>query len=144
MKYINDYRIHVVEVAFLPDETVQKFTNDFRTVAEHFTKSRTDLDYQPSNRQFEHVDALLKMMEVLTGDKWYKSMAKQGGVTRMDVILEHKRKEGLKEGQKKERALLAELRDRMAAADRLTEFVSAFGNETEMGRLLHEFGLDEE
>lgn len=45
---------------------------------------------------------------------------------------------------KKERALLAELRDRMAAADRLTEFVSAFGNETEMGRPLHEFGLDEE
>lgn len=94
MKYINDYRIHVVEVAFLPDETVQKFTNDFRTVAEHFTKSRTDLDYQPSNRQFEHVDALLKMMEVLTGDKWYKSMAKQGGVTRMDVILEQKGKKG--------------------------------------------------
>lgn len=32
--------------------------------------------------------------QLLAGGKWYKSMAKQGGVARMDVVLEHKRKEG--------------------------------------------------
>lgn len=38
--YVNDYRIHVIEVAYLTDEQVRMFQSDFRIVAEFFIQKR--------------------------------------------------------------------------------------------------------
>lgn len=38
--YVNDYRIHVIEVARLTEEQVQMYKSDFRVVAEYFTQKK--------------------------------------------------------------------------------------------------------
>lgn len=63
-KYVNDYSIHVFEIAWLSDRQVQMFKSDFRIVAEFFTQLRKDCEYKPSSQEIVHVDAVLKMLSV--------------------------------------------------------------------------------
>lgn len=63
-KYVNDYTIHVFEIAWLNDEQVQMFKSDFRIVAEFFTQLQKDGTYKPSSQEIKHVDAVLKMLSV--------------------------------------------------------------------------------
>ena len=37
-KYVNDYEIHVFEIAFLDKEEVDLFQSDFRVVADYFVQ----------------------------------------------------------------------------------------------------------
>ena len=67
--YINDYRINVFEIAYLPDEQVERFKSDFWIVADYFTQMRKNNDYVPSERQLIHVREVLDLMRVLTGDE---------------------------------------------------------------------------
>ena len=69
--YISDYRINVVEVAWLDDETINKFTSDFRIVADFFVQRRKNKDYQPSADKIQHVDEFLKLLVAFTGDPTY-------------------------------------------------------------------------
>ncbi len=73
--YVNDYKINVFEISFLSDEEVSRFTSDFKVVADFFVKSRTIPDYVPDNLQvIKHVDEVLKLMAVMTGDRRYEEV----------------------------------------------------------------------
>ena len=52
LEFVNDYKANVIEIAFLPDETVDKFKSDFRYVVDHFVKMRKKkyekIPYSPS------------------------------------------------------------------------------------------------
>jgi hypothetical protein len=67
--FVNDYRIHVVNVAWLTDEQLRQFRSDFRIVAEYFVCRRKKRDYQPPDRIPEHVDEIMKMMSAITHDQ---------------------------------------------------------------------------
>ena len=81
--YVNDYRIHVFEIAWLSDEQVAMFKSDFRIVAEFFTQARKNKKYKPSQQEIKHVDAVLKLLSVV------------GGIDQInETITEAKEKEG--------------------------------------------------
>jgi len=63
-QYVNDFRIHVFEIAWLSDEQVSMFKSDFRVVAEFFTQMRKNEEYCPSSKELKHVDAVLKLLSV--------------------------------------------------------------------------------
>lgn len=67
-KYFSDYRINVVEVAWLPDETIAKFDTSFRVVAEYFSQMRKGEDYRPSTDIVRHAKEVLDLMASLTKD----------------------------------------------------------------------------
>lgn len=67
--YVNDYRINLFEIAFLSDEQVNMFQSDFKIVADYFVQMRKNNDYVASKEVMEHVDAVLKLMSVLTQDE---------------------------------------------------------------------------
>lgn len=74
-EYVNDYRIHVIEVAWLTDEQLKQFKSDFGIVANFFVQKRKNKDYQPDDpREIKHVDEVLKLLSVMTGDKKYESI----------------------------------------------------------------------
>lgn len=105
-KYVNDYQIHVVNVAWLSDEQLEMFQSDFGIVARFFCEKRRNKDYIPNDRTvIKHVDEVLKLLSVMTGDNRYEEILlyKGKGVTNMcDVAerLENKgRTEGRSEGQ---------------------------------------------
>ena len=47
--YINDYRVHVFEISWLTDEEIDRFTSDFRIVANFFVNRRRNKDYVPDD-----------------------------------------------------------------------------------------------
>ena len=110
-EYINDYKINVFNIAYLPEEQVNMFTSDFKIVADYFVQKRKDGKYKPSSDVIRHVDAILKFMAVFTGDQRYFNEAIQekmqtGGIRTMDKILDDYINRGRKEGRQEERMLL--------------------------------------
>lgn len=69
--YVNDYKANIFNIAFLDDETVQMFRSDFRIVADFFVQKRKNKDYVPDEHKIKHVDEMLKLLQVLTGDDRY-------------------------------------------------------------------------
>lgn len=104
--FVNDYKINVFNIAWLSDETIEMFQSDFKIVAKYFQTLRLKKDYEGSNEEIRHVDALLKMLSALTGDKaieevYNESNLNKGGVTMggfVETIMNKGRDEGRKEG----------------------------------------------
>ena len=85
--YVNDYRINLVEVAFL-DDRLDNFHSDFRIIAEYFVNKRRNTDYVPGSQEIRHVDEFLKLLQALTGDKRYYEV--------LDILQKEDKKEGLR------------------------------------------------
>ncbi len=64
--YFHDYAINVFDIAFLPREQIDMFQSDFGIVADYFYQKRVLNDYKPSNIVIKHVDAVMKLLSVLT------------------------------------------------------------------------------
>ena len=103
--FVNDYKINVFEIAYMTPEEVEKFTSDFKIVADYFVQKRMKKDYKPINKAIKHVDELLKLMTVLTGDhrfeKQIKEMHKEEGEVRMCEVLDKIENRGVKTGEVK-------------------------------------------
>ena len=73
--YVNDYKINVIEVAWLSDEQLKQFKSDFGIVANFFVQKRKNKDYVPDDtREIKHVDAVLKLLSVMTNDNSYSEL----------------------------------------------------------------------
>lgn len=72
-EYVNDYKINVIEVAWLSDEQLRMFKSDFSIVANYFVQKRKNKDYIPDDkREIQHVDAVLKLLSVMTEDRRFE------------------------------------------------------------------------
>ena len=100
-KYVNDYKIHVFEIAYLTPEQVEMFQSDFKIVADYFVQMRTNKEYEPSQEVMKHVDAVLKLMSVLTQDDRFEEMQNgaQGEVKTMCEVLDRAIDKGRIEGR---------------------------------------------
>ena len=100
--FVNDYKINVFEIAYMTPEEVEKFTSDFKIVADYFVQKRMKKDYKPINKAIKHVDELLKLMTVLTGDSRFeeqiKEMHKEEGEIRMCEVLDRIENRGVDRG----------------------------------------------
>lgn len=89
--FVSDYKINIFEIAWLDDETIEKFQSDFKIVAKYFQAKRLHAEYEGSKDEIKHVDETLKMLSVLTGDDSFErvyneSNFEKGGVTMCDVV----------------------------------------------------------
>ena len=75
--FVSDHRINVFEISFLTDEQTERFTSDFRIVADYFVQMRRNRDYVPSHRVIKHVDAVLKLLSALTRDNRFEEAQNQ-------------------------------------------------------------------
>ena len=100
--FVNDYKINIFEIAYMTPEEVEKFTSDFKIVADYFVQKRMKKDYKPINKVIKHVDELLKLMTVLTGDSRFeeqiKEMHKEEGEVRMCEVLDKIENRGINKG----------------------------------------------
>ena len=90
--YVNDYWIHVFEIAWLADEQINMFQSDFRVVARYFSEKRKNKDYVPHDKTIlRHIDAVLKLLAVMSGDHRYETILadpeQKGKVKTMDDAL---------------------------------------------------------
>ena len=98
--YVNDYQMHVFEVAWLTEEQISHFHSDFKVVANFFAQKRKNKDYIPDDpTEIRHVDEMLKLLQVMTGDKRYEEIfEKRKGVRSMCDVAERLEKMGIAKG----------------------------------------------
>lgn len=133
-EYVNDFKINVFEIAWLTDEEINRFKSDFRIVANFFAHKRRNKDYIPQDRQdIKHVDEILKLLAVMTGDNRYEgilALPEKGEIRNMcDVAerLENKgRAEGRVEGRAELKAAIQDARQGIA----YEELVLKYGEDT--------------
>ncbi len=102
--YVQDYKIHVFNVAHLPKEVRNRFTSDFKIVADYFAE-RNNPNYQPGEEEIEHVEAVLELLRVFTCDKRYAKIEsdviekkRKGGKVTMCVVLDRMENRGIEKG----------------------------------------------
>lgn len=105
--YVNDYKIHVFNIAFLPEKIRSKFKSDFKIVADFFTEKRLGI-YEPERHKetIRHVEAVLNMIRVFTNDVTYDKIetgvierAKAGEVITMCTFAEEMTNKGIAIGE---------------------------------------------
>ena len=72
--FVNDIHVNVIELAWLTDEQADMFTGDFRLVVDFLCHSRTGDEYLPTEAEIKHVDEILKLMRVMTGDRRFEEV----------------------------------------------------------------------
>lgn len=72
---VDDYKMNLFEISFLTEEQINYFHSDFKQVADFFVHRRTDPNYSGSDDKIKHVDALLKLLAALTGDRRFERNA---------------------------------------------------------------------
>ena len=67
--------MHVFEVAWLTEEQISHFRSDFKVVANFFVQKRKNKDHIPDDpTEIRHVDEVLKLLQVMTGDRRYEEI----------------------------------------------------------------------
>lgn len=86
-EYVNDYNIHVFEISWLTDEQLSRFKSDFGIVARFFSEKRKNPNYVPDDRTvITHVDAVLKLLAVMAGDRRYEEILKSDDEKEVDCM----------------------------------------------------------
>ncbi|MDO4283992.1 MAG: Rpn family recombination-promoting nuclease/putative transposase [Eubacteriales bacterium] len=102
----NDYKLNLFEIAYLEQEQVEKFQSDFRIVADYFVQMRKNHTYQPPGQTIRHVQEVLELMTVLTGDQRFEEAGNQPqgrSVTNMCEVLDRVEERGIQRGRQKGR-----------------------------------------
>ena len=76
-KFISNYKINVVELAWLSDEQIMKFKTEFRNFVELLRDTRLGRKPQYSPIQLKHVHELLQLMRVMSGNDEYEQLLNQ-------------------------------------------------------------------
>ncbi len=133
-EYVNDYKVNVIEVAWLSDEQLEMFKSDFGIVANYFIQKRKNKDYIPDDkREIKHIDEVLKLLSVMTRDSRFETILKfnkekNGEVKTMcevvDRLVDMGKKEGIKEGETTERIrMIQRLINKGMQTDEITELL---------------------
>ena len=142
--YVSDYEINVFEIAYLEEEQVKKFTSDFKYVADYFVQMRTKSNYIPSKEIMTHVDAVLKIMTVLTKDKRFEEVQNSGKEVRtMCEVLDRVEEKGKAEGKAEGETLLANLMVKLFSLGRTADAELAANDEKARKRFYKEFNLED-
>ena len=105
--FVQDYKIHVFNIAFLPKEVRNQFTSDFKIVADYFAE-RDNPDYQPDTQAIKHVEGVLEMFRVFTDDMRYDMIKsdviekrRKGGEVSMCTFVDRMVNLGIEQGEKR-------------------------------------------
>lgn len=73
-KFIHDYEINVINVAWLTDEQIEMFTSDFKILAKQLRNLRIEGKPIMTNDEITHAFEMLGLMKALTNDNIYENM----------------------------------------------------------------------
>ena len=101
--FVSDYHINVFEIAKLKKTQVAKFKSDFKFVADYFYQTVHTGDYKPSKEKIKHVDEVLKLLQVMSGDdrfvQEFTLQERKRGIT-MDAVVTKFENRGVEKGMK--------------------------------------------
>ena len=75
--YVNDYKINLFELAYLPEEKRKLFKSDFRVVVDYLYQVRKNNKYEPEMYKIEHIDEVLNLMSAITNDNRFEEVIEE-------------------------------------------------------------------
>ena len=75
--WINDYKINLFEIAYLPEEKRKLFKSDFRVVVDYLYQIRKNNKYEPEMYKIEHIDEVLNLMSAITNDNRFEEVIEE-------------------------------------------------------------------
>lgn len=75
--YVNDYKINLFELAYLPEEKRKLFKSDFRVVVDYLYQVRKNNKYEPEMYKIEHIDEVLNLMSAMTSDNRFEEVIEE-------------------------------------------------------------------
>ena len=73
--FVSDYKIKVINLAWLTDEEINSFKSDFRIVAEYLRALRTGQVQEWSRQKLKYVSQIIDLMRVISDDEIFDNMA---------------------------------------------------------------------
>ena len=70
--FVNDYKINLFEVAFLPRKQVDLFQSDFWYVADYFAQMQESGNYVPTAKNVKHIQEVLSLLSIMTDDRRFE------------------------------------------------------------------------
>ena len=87
--FVNDYKIHIFEIAWLSEEQINLMTSDFKIIARFFRDKRLGVDdIMRDTTKIKHIDEVLKLFSVMTGDSRYVEVMEMGEYKEVDTMCE--------------------------------------------------------
>ena len=106
--FVNDYKINLFEIAYLDEEKISLFKSDFRILVDYLHQIRTNNSYNPKDYIIKHIDELLTLMSVMTGDKRFEDSINEANEKEarymcevLDIIENRGIEKGLEQGLEK-------------------------------------------
>ena len=87
--FVNDYKIHIFEIAWLSEEQINLMTSDFKIIARFFRDKRLGVDdIMRDTTKIKHIDEVLKLFSAMTGDSRYVEVMEMGDYKEVDTMCE--------------------------------------------------------
>ena len=108
--FVNDYKINLFEIAYLDEEKIALFKSDFRILVDYLHQLQTNNSYNPKDYTIKHINELLTLMSVMTGDKRFEDSINEANEKEakymcevLDIIENRGIEKGLEKGLEKGR-----------------------------------------
>ena len=96
------------EIAYLNEEKITLFKSDFKILVDYLHQIRTNNSYSPKDYIIKHIDELLTLMSVMTGDKRFEDSINEANEKEarymcevLDIIENRGIEKGLEQGLEK-------------------------------------------
>ena len=148
--HFQDYRVKVVDVAFLEDEVIERFTSDFKVVARFFKSKRLKVRCVNDETEIKHVAEVLDFIKSFTNDPRYENVKddleaiiQKGEKVVMCEYLDMLLEEGEQRGRKEGEQMMVKLVECLLA-DKLTEEMKqALTDDEARAKLYVKYGIAE-
>lgn len=144
--HFQDYKVKVVDVAYLDDSVIDRFTSDFKLIARFFKNRRLGTEDWNDKTQIQHVEAFLDFIAAFANDSRYQNMKEdlekikvKGEDVDMDPYYDILIGNKIKKGEEK----MAKLMEYLLANGTKEEMQRAVSDETARAEMYEKYGIEE-
>ncbi len=149
--FVNDYKMNVIELAWLTDEQIKQFRSDFREVVMLLRCMRLNQPFTGSRRKVRHVMEIFDLFRVMTKDSraFYTmkpALKKMAGNNKkedekMYDYFSRMIDEGVEKGEKNATNAITSLFSKLRASGKDDELDKALADHEYLKKLMEEYGI---
>ena len=146
--FVNDYKINLFEIAYLDEEKITLFKSDFRILVDYLHQIRTNNSYNPKDYMIKHIDELLTLMSVMTGDKRFEDSINEANKKEamymcevLDIIENRGIEKGLEQGRQEGADMVSKLNELLLNEGNIDKLRRANTDKNYRHKLLKEYKI---
>ena len=146
--FVNDYKINLFEIAYLDEEKISLFKSDFRILVDYLHQIRTNNSYNPKDYIIKHIDELLTLMSVMTGDKRFEDSINEANEKEarymcevLDIIENRGIEKGLEQGRQEGADMVSKLNELLLNEGNIDKLRRANTDKNYRHKLLKEYKI---